>query len=144
MGGVGGVPAFANFDDQQLTSAAIAETPGDVVLKVMNALRNLDDPYPLHGCEVAIRYCSPSNRASRLSPKLVAQYLSEPWYCILTEWDEIELEEPRPSVDTSDRFERTMMQDVLVRRKTDESWTIVSWKLSCYAGRWLTDSLSIT
>ena len=26
MGGVGGVPAFANVDDQQLTSAALADT----------------------------------------------------------------------------------------------------------------------
>ena len=73
------MPAFAAVDEDDLpVDTKSAETPGDVVLTVMRAIRNLNDPYPLHGCEVAIRYCSPSNRASRLSPKLVAQYLEEP------------------------------------------------------------------
>lgn len=54
-------------------------SPGEVVLAVMQALRNRDEPYPFHGCEVAIRHCSPTNRASRLSPQAFAQYLAEPW-----------------------------------------------------------------
>ena len=56
------------------------ETAGDVVMTVMRAVRDLNEPYPLHGCEVAIRYCSPTNRASSLSPQSFAQYLDEPWY----------------------------------------------------------------
>lgn len=55
------------------------ETPPQVVDKVMRALRRPNEPYPLHGCEVAIRYCSPSNAASRLSPQGFASYLREPW-----------------------------------------------------------------
>lgn len=60
----------------------------------MKAMREVDDPYPLHGCEVAIRYCAPTNRASRLSPQAFAQYLREPWYRIMAEWDEIEVSRP--------------------------------------------------
>ena len=71
---------------------ARTESAGDVVLKVMRAIRKLDDPYPLHGCEVAIRYCSPTNKASQLSPQAFAAYLREPWYAVLTEWDEIQVE----------------------------------------------------
>ena len=64
--------------------------------QMMQAIRRLDEPYPLHGCEVAIRYCAPSNGASRLSPEAFAQYLREPWYRIMAEWDEIE-ERPHSS-----------------------------------------------
>ena len=95
--------------------------------------------YRFHGCEVAIRYCSPSNRASSLSPQAFAQYLDEPWYCILTEWDEIEVQDEADDLGDGS----TVTQDVLVRRATDDSWTIVNWQLSRYAGRWLMDSLSI-
>jgi len=115
-------------------------TPAEVVTTVMQALRNRDEPYPYHGCEVAIRYCSPTNRASRLSPQAFAQYLAEPWYCILTEWDMMELDD---DPDTSDDVS-TIGQDVLVRREADDSWTIVNFQLSRYSGRWLMDSLSIT
>lgn len=64
----------------------------------MQAVRHLDEPYPLHGSEVAIRYCSPNNRASRLSPEAFAQYLREPWYRIMAEWDEIEVSHCSPSI----------------------------------------------
>ena len=110
-----------------------------IVLKVMHAVRKLDEPYPLHGCEVAIRYCSPSNRASRLSPQSFAQYLSEPWYQILTEWDQIELEE----CEEPDEGSTQVSQDVLIKRDEDESWTLVNWQLSRHSGRWLMDELSI-
>ena len=126
-------------DAARAAVAAAAMTPQDVVLKVMNAVRNIDEPYPLHGCEVAIRYCSPTNRASQLSPQAFARYLAEPWYKILTEWDEIELEEPEAAEE-----DNTLSQDVLVRRNGDESWTIVNWRLNRYSGRWLTDALTIT
>lgn len=122
-----------------LLKEAAAETPSSIVLKVMHAVRKLDEPYPLHGCEVAIRYCSPSNRASRLSPQSFAQYLSEPWYQILTEWDQIELEE----CEELDEGSTQVSQDVLIKRDEDESWTLVNWQLSRHSGRWLMDELSI-
>ena len=55
------------------------ESPQQVVSKVMNALRKMDEPYPLHGAAVATRYCSPQNRASELSPQVFARYLEDPW-----------------------------------------------------------------
>lgn len=120
-------------------SATHSEAPADVVLRVMRALRNNDEPYPLHGCEVAIRYCSPTNRAARLSPAAFAQYLSEPWYRVMTEWAELELEELQFS-----RGGSSASQDVLVKRRGDDTWTLVNWQLSRHAGRWLTDALTIT
>ena len=117
--------------------------PSKVVETVMQALRKPDDPYPLHGAEVAIRYCSPTNRASQLSPQSFAQYLREPWYAILTEWDEMELEEEDEDEEDEDECDGTAGQDVLVKREGDDSWTIVNWQLSKHNGRWLTDSLTI-
>ena len=135
-------------------------------LKVMRAVRKIDEPYPLHGCEVAIRYCSPSNKASRLSPQSFAQYLDEPWYRtrprrrptpapaptptpalaltryrILAEWDEIELNDDPEAIGDDGS---TVELDVLVRRRGEDTWTVVAWRLSRHAGLWLTDSLSIT
>ena len=40
--------------------------------------------------------------------------------------------------------ENAVSRDVLVKRETDESWTIVNWQLSRHSGRWLTDALTIT
>ena len=96
--GVETIPQAAGLTGSVTSSAAAnvldaSDSAADVVLKVMNALRHLDEPYPLHGCEVAIRHCSPSNRASRLTPQSFAQYLSEPWYRIMGEWDELELDD---------------------------------------------------
>ena len=51
---------------------------------VMEAVRSINEPYALHGAEVAIRYCSPTNRARRLTPQAFAQYLDEPWYACHT------------------------------------------------------------
>ena len=122
-------------------SVVAPESPADVATTVMRALRANDEPYPLHGCEVAIRYCSPSNGASRLTPSGFAQYLKEPWYKIMTEWDELEVEDDaEPVTDDGSVVE----QDVLVRRAGDASWTIVNWRLSRHSGTWLTDSLTIT
>ena len=135
--------------------------------QVMRALRTPDDPYPLHGSEVAIRYCSPTNGASRVSPSTFATYLAEPHYQILTgmrqpsplpcrtdlstrllshlhallltEWDEMEIEEDGEcSLETN-----ACDVDVLVKREGDSSPTVVNWVLSRHNGRWLTDSLTI-
>ena len=37
-----------------------------------------------------------------------------------------------------------VQQEALVKRSSDDSWTIVNWQLSRHSGRWLTDSLTIT
>ena len=116
------------------------ETPTAVVDKVMRALRNPDEPYPLHGAQVAIRYCSPTNRASKVSPSTFASYLKEPWYEILTEWDTLEIDEDVDE-EASEASECTV--DVLVKREEDDSPTVVCWELSRHSGRWLTDSLTI-
>jgi len=120
--------------------AAYSLKPADVVRTIMEAVRKLDEPYRNHGAEVAIRYCSPTNRAARLSPEGFSRYLDEPWYAILCEWDEIEFAEAEEEGDDG----RSVVQDALVKRASDDSWTIVSWRLSRYSGRWLTDSLTIT
>ena len=75
-------------------------------------------------------------RASQLSPQGFAQYLREPWYAILCEWDEIEFEE-------AEEEGAVASVDVLVKRTADDSWTIVNWELSQHSGRWLTDALTI-
>lgn len=122
------------------------DSPAAVVERVMRALRKPNEPYPLHGAEVAIRYCSPTNRASQLSPAAFSQYLMEPWYAVLAEWDEIELGEADGADDNDDdaTFDNSASLDVLVKRTGDESWTVVNWQLSRHNGRWLTDALSIT
>jgi len=126
------------------------ESPRQVVETVMKALRNSDDPYPLHGAEVAVRYCSPTNKASQLSPQAFASYLREPWYEILTEWDEMQVdavEEEDVEAFLAERWEQLRLNvaevDTLVRRSDDSSWTIVNFRMSRHNGRWLMDSLSI-
>uniref|UniRef100_A0A7S0JII3 Uncharacterized protein n=1 Tax=Calcidiscus leptoporus TaxID=127549 RepID=A0A7S0JII3_9EUKA len=126
-----------------------AESPRRVVETVMRALRHANEPYPFHGAEVAVRYCSPTNKASLLSPQVFAAYLKEPWYEILTAWDELDMDEDEDDVEANlaERWEqlRTSLADidVLVRVRGDDSWTVVNWKLSRHNGRWLTDALSI-
>lgn len=75
-----------------------------------------------------------------------AQYLREPWYEILTEWDEIEFEdeeeEEQEEEDEAAGGGNTAEVSVLLRR-SDDDWSVASWQLSRYNGRWLTDSLTI-
>jgi len=119
----------------------VSESPTDLVLRVMRALRHNDEPSPLHGCEVAIRLFSPTNAASRLSPEGFSQYLREPWYKILVEWDDIEIDEEADPVNDDGSV---VSLDARARRSSDDSWTIVNWQLSRHSGCWLMDSLSIT
>jgi hypothetical protein len=116
------------------------ESPRQVVAKVMRALRKMDAPYPLHGAAVATRYCSPQNRASQLSPQVFARYLEDPWYQILVEWDEAELDvEP----ENDEPLWNTADIEVPVKRAADDTYSVVYWKLSLYNGQWLIDSLNI-
>ena len=118
------------------------ETPRQVVDKVMKALRQMDEPYPLHGAAVATRYCSPNNRASELSPAVFATYLSEPFYSVLAEWDEMRFDDDDDE-DEADADEASKEYEVLVKRKDDESFSVVSWELSLYDGQWLIDSMNV-
>lgn len=116
------------------------ESPRQVVDKVMRALRHMDEPYPLHGASVATRYCSPLNRASELSPAVFARYMTEPFYQILSEWDEIEWDEDE---DEPEGVEARKEYEVLVKREGDASFSMVSWVLSLYDGQWLIDSMNV-
>jgi hypothetical protein len=119
------------------------ESPRKVVTKVMNALRNMNDPYPLHGAVTATRYCSPRNRAAELSPQVFANYLEEHVYAILGEWDHMEFDDDDEDDALGEYTETNVELDVLVRRDGQESPSIVSWVLSSYEGQWLIDSMSI-
>ena len=90
---------------------------------------------------MATRYCSPTNRASELSAESFASYLQEPWYQILTEWDDMELEDED---DADALLSGVADQNALVCRKGDDGWTIVGFELSKHNERWLVDSLTIT
>ena len=116
------------------------ENPKQVVGKVMRALRRMDEPYPLHGAVVATRYCSPQNRASELSPQVFARYLEDPWYAILVEWDEMDLDEEE---EDDEPLWNTAEVEVPVQRDDDDSTSVVYWKLSLHNGQWLIDSLNI-
>lgn len=118
------------------------ESPREVVTRVMKAIRQMDEPYPLHGAAVATRYCSPNNRASELSPAVFATYLSEPFYSVLAEWDEMKFDDDDDE-DEGEEGDNEMEYDVLVKRKDDESFSIVSWVLSLYDGQWLIDSMNV-
>lgn len=116
------------------------ESPNQVISKVMRALRRMNEPYPLHGAAVATRYCSPTNRASELSPQVFARYLDDPWYSILVEWDEMDMDDDD---DDDEPLWNTAEIEVPVKRAADEGFSIVYWKLSLHNGQWLIDSLNI-
>jgi len=122
------------------------ETPRDVVESVMRALRHMDEPTPLHGAAVATQYCSPNNRASELSPEVFARYLDDPWYSILRQWDELDIDVADAEECTVEDVSGACSQaevEALVRREGEQSFTVVSWQLAMYDGQWLIDALNI-
>jgi len=142
----GAAPATAEEEEEE---AALnwngvwvpVENPKQVAGKVMRALRKMNEPYPLHGAAVATRYCSPQNRASELSPQVFARYLEDPWYEILVEWDEMDLDELED--DDDEPMWNTAEVEVPVKREGDDAYSVVYWKLSLHNGQWLIDSLNI-
>lgn len=128
-------PAVAEAGGALVVSS---EGPRAIAERVMRALRKPDEPYRLHGAEVAVRFCSPTNAAAQLTPAMFASYLKEPHYLILSEWDEIDFDD---ETDVTDSAEAE--QDVLVRRSSDKTWSAVSFRLSRHNGRWLVDSLGL-
>jgi len=144
-------------------SARTLEGPRQVVSTVMEALRRMDEPYPFHGAELAMHYCSPTNPASTLSPEGFARYLDEPWYSPLISWDELRFRDEAGEGEAEDeaeteaegkgegrvgeggggRWASTAEVDVLVREGCG-SWSVVAFMLSRHNGRWLIDSLDIT
>ncbi|CAM9355964.1 unnamed protein product [Scytosiphon promiscuus] len=88
------------------------------------------------GCERVIRFCSPTNAASTLTPAHFAQYLNEPWYGIFKEWDELSFHSEDISED-----EGIANLVVLLRPEDEESWTSVNWELVKCDGMWLTERI---
>ena len=130
--------------------SATTESPREVVQKVMQGMRRPDEPYASAGeaapaggstgAAVAVRYCSPTNGASSLSPEAFAAYLQEPWYQILTQWEEMEIDDD----DDIDASGNTAEVEVLVRRDPADSFSVVSFQMSRHDARWLVDGLGIT
>ncbi|CAM9622814.1 unnamed protein product [Ectocarpus sp. 8 AP-2014] len=88
------------------------------------------------GCERVIRFCSPTNVASTLTPAHFAQYLKEPWYAIFNQWDELSFHSEDISEDES-----TADLVVLLRPDNEEAWTSVNWELVKCDGVWLTERI---
>jgi hypothetical protein len=59
----------------------------------MRGLRNPNEPHQHAGAAQAVRYCAPTNRASGLTPESFATYLEEPWYRVMVEWEQMEIDE---------------------------------------------------
>jgi len=123
-----------------LARSATTETPREVIDQVMQGMRRPDEPYQHHGAALSVRYCSPTNLASSLTPEAFAGYLREPWYKLLLEWEEMELDDEEDIDSTGNTAE----VDVQVRRDAKDSFSVVSFQLSRHNARWLIDSLSIT
>lgn len=86
---------------------------------------NLDRPRPRFGCEVALRFLSPSNPASRASAQLFAQYLNQPWYQGLLDWAEFRMDGELTML----REGKEAYQQVAVRSGPDAPWTSIRWIL---------------
>jgi len=61
---------------------------------VLNALRNVDEPDPNHGCDVALGYVSDDNPSSSLTREIFRSYLDDASYPygILTRWSDVKLD----------------------------------------------------
>ena len=81
--------------------------------------------------------------ASELSPAVFARYMTEPFYQILSEWDEIEWDDDEDDEDEPEGVEARKEYEVLVKREGDASFSMVSWVLSLYDGQWLIDSMNV-
>lgn len=125
---------------EALARSATTESPRTVVDAVMRGMRHPDEPARLDGVTQTVRYCSPTNRASRLSPQAFAAYLEEPWYRILNEWEEMEIDDD----DDIDASGSSVEVECLIRRDQDDSFSVVTFQLSRHNARWLIDSLDIT
>ena len=86
-----------------------------------------------------VRHCSPTNRASTLAPEDFARYLREPWYAILGEWEEMELDDE----DDIDASGNTAEVEALIRRNPADSFSVVNVRLSRHDNRWLIEGLQI-
>lgn len=135
-------PDLDNDGIPDFLQQAAEKSPAGVVGMVMRALRKNDEPYAMHGCEVAIGLCSSKNEAANLSPSQFNQYMQEPGYAILSEWDEIQIDDDfDPDIDDDDE---DYDQEALVKRKGDADWTVVSWTLSKIDDKWLLDGVTIS
>jgi len=68
-----------------LARSATTESPRQVIDQVMRGMRCPDEPYVNHGASTAVRYCSPTNGASSLTPEaFLATYASLGTSCCLS------------------------------------------------------------
>jgi len=125
---------------EALARSVTTESPRAVVDAVMRGMRYPDEPARLDGVAQTVRYCSPTNRASRLSPEAFAAYLEEPWYRILNEWEEMEIDDD----DDIDASGSAVEVECLIRRDAGDSFSVVTFQLSRHNARWLIDTLDIT
>ena len=142
------VPWAENTYDREVPVSTIY----DLILAHADAADSSDDPEVLRRLERRVRayhrlvdldivrYCSPTNGASSLSPEAFAAYLQEPWYQILTQWEEMEIDDD----DDIDASGNTAEVEVLVRRDPADSFSVVSFQMSRHDARWLVDGLGIT
>lgn len=123
----------------KLSRFATTESPREVVDLVMRGLRNPNEPHQHAGAAQAVRYCAPTNRASGLTPESFATYLEEPWYRVMVEWEQMEIDE-EADIDVSGN---TAEVEVVLRRSPSDSPSVVAFRLSRHNARWLIDSLDI-
>ncbi|CAM9629144.1 unnamed protein product [Phaeothamnion confervicola] len=116
------------------------QSPSVVAVTVLKALRRNDFPYRNHGCEVAIRFSSSRNPASRLLPSEMRSYLHDPkmsFYSILSEWDAMDAcGDLRLDLDT-----RRAALSSPVKRHSDPGWSAVNFDMAKEDGCWLIERL---
>ncbi|KAG5183597.1 hypothetical protein JKP88DRAFT_269816 [Tribonema minus] len=132
---------FGDYDPVQLVSWLEQDpseelSPKMVVLNCLCALRAKDIPHRNAGCALTIRFCSPNNAASTLTPAHFAAYLEEPWYQIIAQWSEMAFHSEEMNADGS---EADLV--VLLKRQGDAEWTSMNWLLGRYDGLWLTERI---
>ena len=74
--------------------------------------------------------------------QVFARYLEDPWYSLLSSWDDIDLDEDGDSEDEGqDGAPASVAEvEVAVRRAAEESFRVIYWKLSLHNGQWLIEA----
>ncbi|CAM9491293.1 unnamed protein product [Chrysoparadoxa australica] len=130
---------FSDYDPAQLVSWLEQSPDPSISAKLVAfyslcALRANDVPYPNHGAEFTIRFCSPSNVASTLTPSHFSKYLDDPWYRIIGEWEELSMHSQEVDGDSADLV-------ILLKRQGEEEWTSLNWELTRHKSVWLTEKI---
>ncbi|CAM9440381.1 unnamed protein product [Phaeothamnion confervicola] len=114
-------------------------TPNDVIMAVLESLRENDEPYENHGVEVFYRFTSPSSATYEYEIDRVASFIKSSKYQVMTRWDAVNY--PRP-LDLSLDHKRAY-QLLRLRDSKDDAWRVVSFSLSQHRSCWLIDSVIV-